>query len=406
MEVSPIKNLIENFQKFNSDYDNHNLRESIDFNVFKFIESVFWIDEPKHSRIIAFLLNPEEIHGQRDTFLHLFLEMLGIKDFKENKWNVYAEKGNVDILITSNYPDKKTIIIENKSNWAKDQDCQMYRYWYQNIFKNNNNDIQTSFNTDNNRIIYLSPGEDKCYTPNSISRPESGYEDCIEILDEKIISTWYFHIQLKQWLWRCVEGATSTRLKIFIQDYIEFWDKTNNKEKTIMKELKDYFEDKEQDWKDFVTASEYIVKLISEWFQSFSQKLDSIRLMNWKFDKESNDFRWFLSDWNNSLSFVYEPTIGLTIWKSEFKKDKKEYESRFEEFFANDFDLEEDATSNYVMNFKDNESIIYNDTNEFHWIMGNKPELILDIIEPILKTYMGKEEVVNFFKDINDKTKS
>ena len=37
MEVSPIKNLIENFQKFNSDYDNHNLRESIDFNVFKFI---------------------------------------------------------------------------------------------------------------------------------------------------------------------------------------------------------------------------------------------------------------------------------------------------------------------------------------------------------------------------------
>ena len=139
MEILPT--IIDNFQKFEKAYDSKNLRESIDFNVFNFIESVFWIDEPKHSRIIAFLLNPEEIHGQRETFLYLFLEMLAIKDFRKNKWNVYAEKGSVDILITSNYPDKKTIVIENKSNWAVDQDCQMYRYWYRNIFKNNNEDI-------------------------------------------------------------------------------------------------------------------------------------------------------------------------------------------------------------------------------------------------------------------------
>lgn len=404
MEVSKISDVITNFQTFELDYDNENLRESIDFNIFKFIESVFWIDEPKHSRILAFLLNPKEIHGQKNTFLYLFLERLGIKNFKENQWNVYAEKGNVDILITSNYPDKKTIIVENKSNWAIDQDCQMYRYWYHHIFRNTN-DISLSFDADQNRIIYLSPSEDKFYTPNSISRPEVGFENCVEKLDEKLITIWYFHIEIKKWLSDCAREANSYRLKLFINDYLEFWEKVNNKEKTIMNELKNYFKDKEQDWKDFVAASEYIEKVKYDWFQSFAQKLDSLRLMNWKFDKETNDFRWYLSDWNDSLSFVYEPTKGLTIWKSEFAKDKKKFEGRFKELFTNDFDLEEDNSSNYVMNSK-NKSIIYKNTTEFHWIMGNNPEVIVNVIQPILSKYMLDSEIITFFKTIDNQTKS
>lgn len=403
MKKLPISELISNFQKFESDYESKNLRESTDFNVFNFIESIFWIDEPKHSRILAFLLNPNEIHGQKETFLYLFLERLGIKDFRQKHWNVYAEKGNVDILITSNYPDKKTIIIENKSNWAVDQDFQMYRYWYHHIFRNNS-DVGASFNTDNNRIIYLSPSEDKSYTPNSISRPESGYENCIEMLDEKIISTWYFHIEIKNWLLECTKKANSDRLKLFINDYIAFWEKTNNKEKTIMNELKNYFKDKKQDWKDFVEASKYIEKLKSDWFQSFAQKLDTLRSPDWKFDKESNDFRWFLSDWNDSLSFLYEPTKGLTIWKSEFAKDKKKFEGRFKDLFANDFDLDEDNASNYIMKFTDS-SIIYEDVNQFQWIMGNNPDVILNVIRPILITYMQKKEVIEFFREIDNETK-
>lgn len=404
MEILHIDNLIKNYQKFEKDYETKNLRESIDFNVFNFIESVFWIDEPKHSRIIAFLLNPEEIHGQKNTFLHLFLEILGIKDFENNIWNVYAEKGSVDILVTSNFPDKKTIVVENKSNWAIDQDSQMYRYWYRNIFKNNNEDLAVSFNPDKNRVIYLSPNEDKYYTPNSITRPESGYEDCLEMLDEKIISTWYFHVQLKNWLEECAKEAGSDRLKLFIKDYIEFWEKTNNKEKTIMNELKNYFESKEQDWKDFVKASEYIETLKADWFQSFSQKLDSLRSLDWKFDKESNDFRWFLSDWNNSLSFVYEPAKGLTIWKSKFASRKKDFESSFKKLFGKDFDFSEDSNPDYVMSFK-NQPMIYNDLVKFHWIMGNNPEIILSVIRPILKSYMENQEVIKFFKEVDDETK-
>ncbi len=404
MKVSPIKNLIENFKKIEKDYETENLRESIDFNVFSFIKSVFWIDEPKHSRIIAFLLNPEEMHGQKETFLYLFLEMLGIKDFKENKWNVYAEKGNVDILVTSHFPNKKTIVIENKSNWAVDQDCQLYRYWYSNIFKYNNENIESAFNRDNNRIVYLSPSEDKMYTPNSISRPDESY-GCMEILDEKIISTWYFHIHLKNWLTECAKKAGSERLKLFINDYIAFWEETNNKEKTIMQVLQNYFKDKEQDWKDFVEASTYINKLRSSWFESFSQKLYSLRVGVWQFDKETNDFRWFLSDWNHSLSFVYEPNKGLTIWKSDFKYHKKRFESKFKELFLKDFELEEDDDSNYAMNFTD-KSIIFENLEEFNWIMGNDPEKILNVIQPILKTYMENPEVVKFFQEVDDQTKS
>ena len=50
-------------------------------------------------------------------------------------------------------------------------------------------------------MIYLSPSEYKVYSENSITRPDSGYEDyLVKMLDEKIISTWYFHIELKEWL--------------------------------------------------------------------------------------------------------------------------------------------------------------------------------------------------------------
>ena len=401
MEILPT--IIDNFQKFEKAYDSKNLRESIDFNVFNFIESVFWIDEPKHSRIIAFLLNPEEIHGQRETFLYLFLEMLAIKDFRKNKWNVYAEKGSVDILITSNYPDKKTIVIENKSNWAVDQDCQMYRYWYQNIFKNNNEDIEASFNSDNSRVIYLSPSEYKVYSENSITRPDSGYEDyLVKMLDEKIISTWYFHIELKEWLLKCATDAGSERLKLFIEDYIQFWEKTNNKEKTIMQELQNYFKDKEQDWKDFVEASRYIEKLKSVWFESFSQELKSVCVGEWKFDKESNDFRWYLSDWYNSLCFVYESHKGLTLWKSQFGSRKKEFEETFKKLFEKDFDLEDDGSSNYIMSLKNQPHIFEEHSELFNWTIGNNPKIILNVIQPILSKYLQKQEVVDFFKKVNN----
>lgn len=394
-----ITSVIDNFQKFERDYEINNLRESVDFNVFNFIKSVFWLDEPKHSRIIAFLLNPEEIHGQKEIFLYLFLEMLGIKDFKNKKWSVYAEKGNVDILITSNHPFKKTIIIENKSNWAIDQDYQLYRYWYSNIFKFNSENLEASFDSDNNRVVYLSPSEVKIYTPQSIARPVIGYEDGPELMDDNIINTWYFHIHLKEWLLKCKDIAVSLRLKLFIDDYVQFWEKTNNKEKTIMQELQNYFKDKEQDWKDFVEASSYINKLKSSWFESFSQKLNSLREGEWKFDKDPNDFRWFLTEWN-SLSFLYEPHKGLTLWKQDFYLQKKEFENRFKELFIADFDFEYDYESNYVMNLKD-KSIVIDDSEKFYWIMGNNPELIISVIKKVLNKYLKEPKVVNLFKEID-----
>lgn len=172
MEIADsISELCNHYKNDLKEYESQNKNEALDFNVFNFINDIFYISEPKHSRIIAFLLNPRETHGQKELFLHLLLEELGIHNYKENKWTVNAEKDHVDILITSPYPVRKTIIIENKSNWAIDQENQLYRYWHQQIYEKNNRDLGLSTNTGNNRIIYLSPDTSKSYPPNSISRP-------------------------------------------------------------------------------------------------------------------------------------------------------------------------------------------------------------------------------------------
>jgi hypothetical protein len=67
----------------------------------------------------------------------LFLEKLELKNYEDDHWKVYAEKGNADVLIQSTYPIRKTIIIENKSNWAEDQSNQLYRYWHNHIYSHN-----------------------------------------------------------------------------------------------------------------------------------------------------------------------------------------------------------------------------------------------------------------------------
>ena len=89
-----------------------------------------------HSVLLADLLSPKGSHGQKDKFLQLFFETLGIKventEFAKVSREYYIGKidedytkgGRIDILIEIG--DKKWLI-ENKL-YAKDQENQLERY--------------------------------------------------------------------------------------------------------------------------------------------------------------------------------------------------------------------------------------------------------------------------------------
>ena len=115
-----------------------------------------------HSRLIANLLNPYGTHGQKHLFLNIFLDMLEIeRNNDSDHWTVTAETGRIDILLKRDNPHS-VIIIENKSNYAIDQDNQMYRYWHQEIYqamksRNLPDDYILTPSPKFYQLIYLSP---------------------------------------------------------------------------------------------------------------------------------------------------------------------------------------------------------------------------------------------------------
>ena|SRR5690554_1300341 len=115
-----------------------NVRErGEDFNIFSILKME--TDETKtHSGMIVALLDPKGNHYQNDTFLKLFLNVIGYDPDKNLEFTKvkaehnlgpipkdYSEGGFIDILIS--FPSGKAIAIENKIN-AGDQPKQMYRY--------------------------------------------------------------------------------------------------------------------------------------------------------------------------------------------------------------------------------------------------------------------------------------
>lgn len=87
-----------------------------------------------HSDILASLLNPDGLHGQGYTFLHLFIRFLQNNhkvDIAAEKFSntiVSRETGRLDIWIRDEQSNQ-SIIIENKINNAPDMDRQLDRYF-------------------------------------------------------------------------------------------------------------------------------------------------------------------------------------------------------------------------------------------------------------------------------------
>lgn len=144
-----ISNLLSQVSIVKNKYDDLAAYTGENYNLFSVLK--IYTQELSHSAILGDLLNVRGKHGQKDTFLKLFLEELPkfkegseqfkvLKNFKSDKSIVFIEKyagkvnyqneegGRIDIVIND---QKSNIIIENKI-LAGDQPSQLKRYneWY------------------------------------------------------------------------------------------------------------------------------------------------------------------------------------------------------------------------------------------------------------------------------------
>jgi hypothetical protein len=221
-----INQLIHEYLLLKDRIEKENKKYSILFNPLAF----FYIGETLHSQILAYLLNPYAEHGQGALFLKTFLNLLKIDVYENDHWIVTAETGRIDILLTRKDPHS-VVIIENKSNYAGDQDNQLYRYWYQEIYmpnkkKSGSDAIKMISSNNNYKIVYLTPASWKLPSEQSLMKPiGEGYDatspNRIPIKPE----IWVFNNHLIGWLSNSIQiiDKENQRLREFIKQYIELW---------------------------------------------------------------------------------------------------------------------------------------------------------------------------------------
>ena len=168
-----VINLISNLEKENIERYKDILKKQdkkLDFNIFDIITDK-WKKENFHSEILKFLLENYEV------FFNNFLELINIKDKKEYlNAEITNEEAKIDILIKS---ENKAIIVENKINWAPDQNEQLARY-YEKIKNGHNGEQEREVE----KIVYIVPSKDK----NPDAQTFGEYEKEIKDRLEKIIS--------------------------------------------------------------------------------------------------------------------------------------------------------------------------------------------------------------------------
>jgi hypothetical protein len=198
--MEKIKSLLQKVSIIQKKYDDLAEYSGEHYNIFDILG--VRSSELSHSAILVNLMNAKGKHGQKDTFLKLFIEQImpalenskysqHINSFDTVKATAHkeihigevnsqtAEGGRVDIVISS---DNKHIIIENKI-YAGDQDQQLLRY--DNHYKND-------------PIIYLTLNGD---TPGDASRGNL-------VLGTDFICISY-KVDILQWLERCIKEMTN-----------------------------------------------------------------------------------------------------------------------------------------------------------------------------------------------------
>lgn len=203
----------------------HHQLDGHNFNVFKLFSEYFNFNlrETMHSKLIKYLLDKDESHGQGTKFLEILLMKLDILNPSLGQWEVTAEQGHIDILLKREIPHS-IIVIENKSNWAQDQPNQLYRYWHDQVYSNVK-EVDTSFYQkykDRYQIIYLAPNFNKTISEQSLQKPKEWTSDFLPSKIPLSPTVFTFDIFIQEWLNNCEnELQENNRVRQYIAQYKE-----------------------------------------------------------------------------------------------------------------------------------------------------------------------------------------
>lgn len=415
-----VQTLLTTFRKTITEW-NEKEEKGEGFNFISFISRIWGIGETKHSQILGFFLNPRENHGQGGLFLKLFLKKLGfdITAFEPNDWAVEVEqrsngRDQIDILIQSRRLGI-SIAIENKSNGAKDQSHQLYRYWESAIYNFHNRDKEKALDPKHSRVVYLPqwgiPSEQTRTRPKDY---KESYPEKLALEEQGgIISCWTYYNHIVKWLNSCVEamGRENNIVKQLVKNYIEYWNSTNSKNTYYMNTLEKELKTKE-DWLTMGEAANTMNNLRTRWAEDFSNQLASIEChSDFAYNKDCdeanyyNDFRWTYGEAWGGIAFIYEPHKGLSIWKAGAGGAREWYKEKLEQTFP-DFMISQDSNSNYLMHLKDQNDILLCNSEDkeevFLWEYHNKGEQVRKFITEKIRKYTNDQEVRNLLKEIND----
>jgi hypothetical protein len=210
---------IHQYKDVKANFHNYSKDTSCDLNIF----NQFNTDERMHSKILYNLLDYNGTHGQDDIFLKVFLETLGYEYNNKFDWIVSSESLSIDLWIRSK-DFTKSIIIENKSNYAGDQGNQLYRYWYTGMYLKQ---LNVTGDRCKNTIIYLTPNENKRPDDQTCSKPDNLKSKYI--LPDRIpfeIVIWTYSNQVVGLLKNCIDLLPKCNYSIldYLKQYTEYWE--------------------------------------------------------------------------------------------------------------------------------------------------------------------------------------
>jgi len=420
LNIMKVQTLLTTFRKTITEWKEKE-EKGEGFNFISFISRIWGIGETKHSQILGFFLNPRENHGQGGLFLKLFLKNLGfdITAFEPNDWTVEVEqrsngRDQIDILVQSHRLGI-SIAIENKSNGAKDQWHQLYRYWESAIYNFHNGDKEKALDPKHSRVVYLPqwgiPSEQTRTRPKDY---KESYPEKLALEEQGgIISCWTYYNHIVKWLNSCVEamGRENNIVKQLVKNYIEYWNSTNSKNTYYMNALEEELKTKEN-WLIMGEAANTMNNLRTRWAEDFSNQLASIKChSDFSYNKDCdeadyyNDFRWTYGGAWGDIAFIYEPHKGLSIWKAGAGKAREWYREKLEKIFP-DFVISQDQNTNYLMHLRDQNEIILCDPRDkddvFLWEYHSKWEKVCSFLTEKLKNYTNNQEAQSLLKEINE----
>ena len=224
--LNTYKDVIYSFVKITNrvrDIKKQKVKKGDYINVFTLWNDFSGITEPIHSRILHFLLSDHPMHGQGNRFIDLFLQRIGISPSPSAEWLATAEIGRVDVML-KRFSPKAVVIIENKSNWAGDQENQLYLYWFEQIH-HCGEDCCPKFYDEHPeyKVVYLVPNKDKELSEQSLSRPAYYPESLPAVIPitPVILS---FDEEVQEWLADCISALPqeNTPLRELISQYRKY----------------------------------------------------------------------------------------------------------------------------------------------------------------------------------------